>query len=56
MRQPMVAGNWKMNGARSFTRELVGAVCDGAASMADAVEVVVCPAFPYLLEAVECVP
>ncbi len=45
-----------MNGARSFTRELVGAVCDGAASMADAVEVVVCPAFPYLLEAVECVP
>lgn len=48
MRQPMVAGNWKMNGSRAFARELVQGVADGAAELAGRVSVVVCPPFPYL--------
>lgn len=48
MRQPMVAGNWKMNGSRTFTSELVQAVARGFESSAAEAVVVLCPPFPYL--------
>ncbi|GBD36779.1 Bifunctional PGK/TIM [bacterium HR36] len=48
MRKKLVAGNWKMNTTRQtavqLARELVA-----AAGQETAVEVVVCPPFPYLL-------
>ncbi len=56
MRQPMVAGNWKMNGARAFTGDLVDAVCAGSGTVTDAVDVVICPPFPYLCQAVDGIP
>ncbi len=47
MRQRIVAGNWKMNTRRQSARDLAAAVVRGTAGDA-AVEVVVCPPFPYL--------
>jgi triosephosphate isomerase len=46
MRQPMVAGNWKMNGSSDGVKELI----DGIQAGVDAAnaEVVVCPPFVYL--------
>lgn len=47
MRQPMVAGNWKLNGSSQKVNSLIGDVLSG---MDDGVraEVVVCPPFVYL--------
>lgn len=45
MRRPLVAGNWKLHGARASAAELVGAL---AAALPDGVEVAVLPPFPYL--------
>jgi len=42
MRQPLVAGNWKMNGTRASAAELVGGLKAGLASGVNA-EVLVCP-------------
>ncbi len=47
MRRKLVAGNWKMNGSLSSTRELLQGICDGAAEVA-AVELAVFPPFVYL--------
>jgi len=46
MRQPMVAGNWKMNGSSDSIKELI----DGIKAGVDAAnaEVVVCPPFVYI--------
>jgi triosephosphate isomerase (TIM) len=41
-RKPLVAGNWKMNGLKTAIAEL-RAVIAGAADLADAAEVLVCP-------------
>ena len=46
MRQPMVAGNWKMNGSSSSVSELIDGIKAGV-SAANA-EVVVCPPFIYI--------
>ncbi|MCF6355209.1 MAG: triose-phosphate isomerase [Candidatus Polarisedimenticolaceae bacterium] len=46
MRQPLVAGNWKMNGSLASARELLARIKAGIAEVARA-EVVVCP--PYTL-------
>ncbi|NJO86283.1 MAG: hypothetical protein HC818_06900 [Synechococcaceae cyanobacterium RM1_1_27] len=46
-RTPVIAGNWKMNGSLSSTRELLQGICDGAAEVA-AVELAVFPPFVYL--------
>lgn len=50
MRTPLVAGNWKMNGSRDSTGELLGTLVreleDGSA-----VEVLVCPPFVYFADA-----
>jgi triosephosphate isomerase len=49
LRQPLVAGNWKMHGSRSDAARLVGElITRGAGS--GAAEVLVCPPFPYLSE------
>ena len=47
MRRPIVAANWKLNGNRSMVNSLVAAV-DQHATSAVAVDVVICPPFPYL--------
>ncbi|MDW4496736.1 triose-phosphate isomerase [Sulfitobacter sp. D35] len=48
MRRKLAAGNWKMNGSREALAELR----DLGATHADtAVEILVCPPFPYLLAA-----
>jgi triosephosphate isomerase len=49
MRQPLVAGNWKMNGSRASARELVEGVKAGMGEVKNA-EVAVCPPFVYLAD------
>ncbi|MFN4258042.1 MAG: triose-phosphate isomerase [Gemmataceae bacterium] len=48
MRQPFIAGNWKMFTNRDGARALAEAVVQGLGS-APPVRVAVCPPFPYLL-------
>ena len=49
MRQPLVAGNWKMNGSRASARSLLDGVLQGVQSV-KAAEVAVCPPFVYLAD------
>ena len=51
MRQPLIAGNWKMNGSLASTRALLNAVCVEAQTVAETVEVALLPPFVYLPEA-----
>jgi triosephosphate isomerase len=48
MRRLFVAGNWKMNTLRQSAVELAGALAHAVPSDLPAVEVAVCPPFPYL--------
>ncbi len=47
MRKLLVAGNWKMNGDASSNADLVAGIRGGLPD-SDAVDVLVCPPFPYL--------
>lgn len=47
MRQPLVAGNWKMNGTQQSIASLLSGIKQGIASVQRA-EVAVCPPFVYL--------
>lgn len=47
MRQPLVAGNWKMNGTVASVRELLSGVKEGAREIA-ACEVAVCPPYVFI--------
>lgn len=47
MRQPMVAGNWKMNGSSDSVKELIAGIKAGMDSVNNA-EVVVCPPAVYI--------
>lgn len=47
MRQPMVAGNWKMNGSSESVKELMAGIKEGMGSVNNA-EVVVCPPAVYI--------
>ena len=47
MRQPLVAGNWKMNGSRSSVAELLGGLKDGMGQVKTA-EVAVCAPAIYI--------
>lgn len=47
MRQPLIAGNWKMNGSKTETVELLNGIKAGVGEIT-ASEVAVCPPFPYL--------
>ena len=49
MRGYLVAGNWKMNGSSEANAELVRGIVS-AMTASDAVELLVCPPFPYLAE------
>ena len=49
MRQPLVAGNWKMHGLRAENATLVRGLIDQLRSEMRA-EALICPPFPYLLE------
>lgn len=48
MRRLFVAGNWKMNTTRQSATELAASVAKGVPVEHPAVEVAVCPPFPYL--------
>jgi triosephosphate isomerase len=48
MRRLFVAGNWKMNTLRQSAVELAGALAKAVPARLPAVEVAVCPPFPYL--------
>jgi triosephosphate isomerase len=47
MRQPLVAGNWKMNGNLAGIKDLIAGILQGIGSVGMA-EVAVCPPFVYL--------
>ncbi len=49
MRQPLVAGNWKLNGTLASVRSLVDSLKAGVAAIEN-VEVAVCPPFVYIPE------
>ncbi len=49
MRQPLVAGNWKMNGSRASIASLVDGMKAGIDAVTNA-EVAVCPPFVYLAD------
>jgi triosephosphate isomerase len=49
MRQPLVAGNWKMHGSRAENASLVRSLLDHARPDSRS-EVMLCPPFVYLLE------
>jgi triosephosphate isomerase len=44
MRRPLVVGNWKMNGTASHARRLISEMTN-AASLLEALDVVICPPF-----------
>ena len=50
MRQPLVAGNWKMNGTRAGVAELLDGIKAGMADVTTA-EVAVCPPYVFIPEA-----
>jgi triosephosphate isomerase len=52
MRQPLIAGNWKMNGSKSETAELLTGIKAGIGDITKSA-VAVCPPFPYLFLAEE---
>ena len=45
MRQPMIAGNWKMNGSLATARALAAEIAAGASADLD---LLICPPFPWL--------
>ena len=47
MRQPLIAGNWKMNGTKASVEQLLAGVVAGAGEV-KAAELAVCPPFPFL--------
>jgi triosephosphate isomerase len=50
MRTPLVAGNWKMNGSLTSTRELLEGIKQGLGGVRPGVECAVFPPFVYLAE------
>lgn len=49
MRRLFVAGNWKMNLTLSPGKALAAEVAQAARGLSEAIDIAVCPAFPYLL-------
>ena len=52
MRQPLVAGNWKLNGSKEKTKTLIDGILAGIGSVTKA-EVAVCPPYLYLPQTAE---
>jgi triosephosphate isomerase len=54
MRRRIVAGNWKMNKTRAAAEALASAIARGAGAV-DAIKVVLCPPFPYLIPVADAI-
>lgn len=54
MRQPFVAGNWKLNGSKASCQSLVSAIVEGMSQIKQA-EVAVCPPFLYIPQVADLV-
>ena len=52
MRQPLVAGNWKLNGSKESTKQLIEGIMGGMADV-NAAEVCVCPPAIYIQQVAE---
>jgi len=52
MRQILVAGNWKLNGSRESTKQLIEGIKEGMSQVKNA-EVAVCPPYIYLPQVAE---
>lgn len=52
MRRKLIAGNWKMNGSVSANASLLAEISAGGVDVAKA-DVLVCPPFPYLTQALD---
>ena len=52
MRQPLVAGNWKLNGTKESNKQLIDGILAGAGDVKKA-EIAVCPPFLYLQQVAE---
>lgn len=48
MRKMLIAGNWKMNGSKAQTAELLSAIIENLHDLRAQVDCLVCPASPYL--------
>ncbi|MEX2288538.1 MAG: triose-phosphate isomerase [Planctomycetaceae bacterium] len=55
MRRYLVAGNWKMNTTLASARAWARALAAGVPRKREAVEVLACPPFPYLLPVAEAI-
>lgn len=51
MRRSLIAGNWKMHGSRAIVGELLDGLLAG--SLPEAVDIVVCPTYVHLAQALE---
>jgi triosephosphate isomerase len=54
MRQPLIAGNWKMNGTKASVERLLAGVVAGSGGIVRS-ELAVCPPFPFLHTAEQAV-
>jgi triosephosphate isomerase len=54
MRQPLVAGNWKLNGSRAANAQLIRGIT-GAIGSLSGCEVAVCPSYVYLGDVAELI-
>lgn len=52
-RRPLVMGNWKMNGRTEANGALLASLSGSLASGCEAIDVAVCPPFPYLAQVSE---
>lgn len=52
MRRPLVAGNWKLNGSKQSTKDLIEGILGGISEVNSA-EVAVCPPYVYLEQAAQ---
>lgn len=50
MRKPLIAGNWKMHGARAQVRELLQGIVAGHEVVTETAELAVFPPFPFLAD------
>jgi triosephosphate isomerase (TIM) len=50
MRQPLIAGNWKMNGSKSSAESLLNGVVAGSGGISKT-EIAVCVPFPIFISA-----
>jgi len=50
MTTPLIVGNWKMNTTLADAQRLVQAMLPGVRELGDAVELVLCPPMPWLVE------